>query len=635
MALSYAGVYLPLQTPDLERYLAQVNPRDLYRQFNAWNFESTDLTYLPTPVLPEQPPIRPGVLHWPTGACRPAWFHAVVGSDVLAQLRAACGDPRTPQNLVMSDGRNGKTITASMYMLPPIPLTQFGLIGDPFGSTPVAPQQDGWLITLTDQRFYWHWRRGVVSDTASWTSLFANIGSVLGASVSVDTVDSAYLTPSAKWKSNYQPAATILDAAAAQVGQVVVVSLAGAVRTVNWETAKTASDNYLFDPDSAPVISGGVLSDDDIDAYVPASVDVVFGGSPDYSPPPSSVYVVNKTLASLSVPGYGGATGVAGPAALVYADLVKTTTPDNTAQVDAYAAAAATDWYGWRLPDMDLVWPGIEPWVPTGFEDYAEWTYQRRDGQPFASTQIRLGPFSDFPSGGIPNPPAVEYRDKCIAGSLWRQKSTDGGYTWTDEINFETPCNVQPVSGSGTSGGSGSGSSASLQTIDVLCVGGILYVIRGRAVISLSNGQLSVSFSDLVWDTQGCCDCPAGSSGSPSTVTVACCPDPIPTTLTAVVSGGTGLDGTYSMTYVGSNTWAFTTQTGPFGTCPQDNPGVTALAVRCEEDGVTWSLFVDNLASGPFSPDVGFQCSPFNMTWSGITFTDCGGAVGATVTVTA
>lgn len=514
MTLSYAGIGLPLSTPQLEDWLEAVAPRDFYEWANYWNFEGNDLAYLPTPVLPEPPPFKIGKLYWPTGATRPAWFHFVVDDVRLAQIRAAVGDPRTAKNLVMSDGRTGKTVTASMYMLPPIPLTQFGTPGAPFDSPPTGVARDGWLVTLTDQRFYWYWRRGAVGAPVSWTDLFTALGVILGVGITVDAVNSAYLTPSVKWKSYYQPANTVLDAAADQVGQVVVVALDGTVRTVNWETAKAASDAYLLSPTVDPVVSGGLLDLADVGAYVPASVDVVFGGSPTYTPPPQAPYVVNKTLASLAVTEYGAATGVAGTKGQVYADATKTTDPDNAAALAAYATAAAEDWYGWRLPDADLVFPGVEPWAVTGWEDVVEWTYQAREGQPFASTQVRRGVYSEVASGGIPPVTATEYRDKCISGSLWRQKSTDGGYTWTDEINFETPCNERAGSGSGSSGsGSGGASSATLQTIDVLCVGGILYVIRGQAVITLSNGQLSISFTNLVWDAQGCCDCPAGSSG--------------------------------------------------------------------------------------------------------------------------
>lgn len=395
--LSYAGITLPLATPELEEWLKRVHPQKTFIDWEGWNFDN-DTEGLPTPPLPQQPPFQLGVLHWPTGASCPAWFHAVVTTSILNLIRSAVGDlVMTPKPLVMYDGRSDKEITASMYLLPPRPLNQLG-----------HESSDLWLITLTDQRFYWPWKRGVISSQpASWSALYASLATILGISLSVETVNSSYGSPSRKWIGYYRPTPAILDAVATQVGQRIVVELDGTVKTVNWVTAKLASQNYIADNDSP--ISGGQLDYEDIARYVPESVDVLFASgnsttgqffaSSNCCSNISAPYVISKYLGilGLSASGYSDASGVADTNTVIFSDLVFDGT--NTTAAANYATQAAQDWYGWRLQNPDIVYPGIEPWVPSGWEDYIEWTMQKLEDQPFASTLVRREPWNDFPAG--------------------------------------------------------------------------------------------------------------------------------------------------------------------------------------------------------------------------------------------
>lgn len=365
---------------------------------------------LPTPSIPHPPKLEFGVLHWPTDASCPAFFHAVVERSRLDQIREVVSDPTTPQPLVMYDGRPGKTITASMYMLPARPLNQLGHTGS-----------DGWVLTLTDIRFFWYWRRGVIaSQPSSWASLFGSIGTILGTAIDVEAVDSDYGTPSPKWIGYYQAGGVLLDSAVKQVGQRAVVNLDGSVKTVSWGTAKAASHAYTDDADAE--VSGGELAIADIGRYVPASINVLFVDASS-APPSPAPHVITKSLVGLSVSGYGSASGISGFSEVFYADIPYSGT--NASVVDNYATQAAYDWYGWSATDLDIVYPGIEPWVPTGWEDTIEWTLQKRENQPFASTHIRRGPFLEVPSGnwyaGLTpeNPSQQASGADCAPGCGW------------------------------------------------------------------------------------------------------------------------------------------------------------------------------------------------------------------------
>lgn len=410
--MSFVGVALPIPTPQLQSWIDALIPQESFTGWSAWNFDGYDLQNLPTPPLPEEPPIRLGVLNWPTGASRPAFFYGVVNQSKLDEIRTALGDPSTfatsPQPLVMFDGRTGKTVTASMYFLPPRPLAQYSNTGD------------AWLVTLTDLRFYWPWKRGTIfTQPSSWDSLYATLAGFLGVTIDAEAVPAAYGVPSAKWIGAYRPTPAVLDAVAATVGQRVVVALDGTVKTVTWQTAQANSATLL---DGVTKQAGGTLVQEDINRYVPASVVTLFNdistGSPSATPFP-----ITSTLASLLIPDYTTATGVDGVVMTVFADTPYTgvmTTAVN------YATQAATDWYGWRCANVDISIPGIEPWVPTGWEDTTEWTFQLRDGdEPYADTRIRRGPYNDFTSGSWdtlggnpPSPTQPMVTDVCpVVGS--------------------------------------------------------------------------------------------------------------------------------------------------------------------------------------------------------------------------
>lgn len=385
MTLSFASVTLPLSTTELEQWLAQVQPLDGFTDTDLFQYHGFNLERLPTPSWPYPRSIRPGVLRWPTGAVNSAWFHAVVGRDQVDAIRSAVGNPQTPQPLVMSDGRSGKTITASMYLLPFRPLSQFG--------TTHPVYRDGYLLTLCDQRFFWWFKYGDINLRTSWNALLLEIAVNLGIDLQVDAIDPHYagLPPTEKWLGSHRPMATVLDAALAQVGQRLVCLLDGTVKTTKWVTAKAASDAQM---DGRHVIAGGFVDPLDLARSIPRTVGVFFasGGGGCCAPAP---YVVAK--GANFVPSLSGLELLADASGSVYGDAIFDGT--NAVALDKYAETAATDWYGWRTADVDVVFPGVEPWTPTGWEEYAEWTYQKREEQPYASTTVRRGEWDALPSG--------------------------------------------------------------------------------------------------------------------------------------------------------------------------------------------------------------------------------------------
>lgn len=675
--LSYAGITLPLATPKLERIVAELNPTRYFTEADFWNFDSPlHTTRVPTPPLPQLPEFALGRLHWPTGASRPAWFHQVVTTSILDSIRDVVGNPGSPQDLYISDGRTGHEVTASMYMLPARPL---GVLG--------SGASDTWLLTLTDQRFYWYFRRtSVTAAPVSWAGLYAAVGNALGVQVINEPVDASYGVPSDKWVGYYQPSPPLLDAIATQVGQRIVVGLDGVVRALNWETAQSESNTQVTN--GSRLIMGGTIPPQDIARYVPASVNVLFRDNASDTVP----HTVNVTLGSLAITDYGAYTGLAGFSQILYADTPYDGT--NTAVVNAYATAAAEDWYGWRLADADVAYPHIEPWAPTGWEDAVEWTTQLRERavwevendddpeqehQQFMSTVVRRGPWTDFTSGGTPETTPQTAPCGWVAGLASGDCLT---FSISDPVgacsSLETPQLLRLEYDTGTghwisttnfvsTGSLGTGSvefwkdqgEVRLTVVGeygilVDCDDGCLtYSLGGPLLCSGTHTPCSDWFQASV-----CCGCatyncvsfecvdPGDGTGTFSTladcqaacspVTTVCCPDnPIPSRLYVTFSGadagtcnqlnGLTLTLDYTGTVAGVTHWAQNCISDSLVCpgCPTPYHNDYGIDLYCRTDGV----WVINLTSGdgsisPCHPGPVWNC-PLSVTATGADSMTC------------
>lgn len=595
--LSYSGVTIPLLPPSYtDGWLRAVHDPYDFLDLTPWNFDQPAAPALPSPSIPTPPQFEFNKLHWPTGASRPAWFHCVVTADRLASIKSAVGSYSAPADLVFFDGRVGKTITARMRMLPERPLNV--TLGN--------SASQAWILTLTDERFFWYYRRGEVTTPSSWANLYSQLATLLGVSISVETVDPAYGTPSAKWVRNYSNSNVLLDGVAAQVGQRVVVGLDGSVRVVNWESAKAASDAYYA---AGPtVVSGGLTSESDTARTVPSKVRTVFGrsnsGVLDTTP-----YVVENTLASLAVAGYGAATGVPDTYETVFADLAYT--GSNAAACAAYAVAAAIDYYGWLLNNPDIAYPGTEPWTPTGWEDRVEWTMRLvGNDEPFAETTVRRGSFLGFTGGDYSAGLAPPIPCEWIPGGC----GSGGG-------------------GSGSGSGSGSGGcGVTVTPVEFTCSNGVRTATVNEIAVGVVDGQLvaEVCGSEVV--DLGACS-PLNPDGTTLPIVVKVCPvfttlnyldhDSLPQTMDVVtgitverrlvtvpVAGPVGC--VIDMTDCCSGSGSGSGSGG--GQCTQDCDQCTEMSAVWELSGVsdsTVQLFHDD------TPDDGNYCSftSLDLTW--------------------
>jgi hypothetical protein len=411
--IDYAGVGLAVPTPDLQDFLDRWWDSTRPGDANAspkWDIEG--IGHLPTPNPPPVKSDRPvlGRLTWPVGASRWATFHHLVTQAQLAAIRTAIGSTAAAKPLTISDGTN--LIAPDLWMLPARPVCRRG-------------SDELFLLALVDERYFW-WQEGDQSPNtttyASWSALYSDLFAKVGVgSPTLETVASAYSTPTDRWAVGPKPIPLLLDAAAELIGQRVVRRLDGTVATVGATAGLSALDSQytLRDKDR---VSGGKLDAVDIGKAVPASVAVLFYGSP---PVISTV-----TLGSLSLSGYAGGTGVSGRTGQFWADMAGTA---SSGLRSALATQAATDLYTWGLCSVEATYRGVVPWVLSGGEDAVEIECIYDGAEPRILTRVHRPPLVELGAvgaNGVPGSGSTIYVPRLarITGS---NGGTPPAYSWT------------------------------------------------------------------------------------------------------------------------------------------------------------------------------------------------------------
>lgn len=459
--MSYNGIDLPIVTPEFSAWIAANIPPGHVFEFDTY-YDSNATACLPVPPAFEPPPIRAGVLHWPTGASRWATFHTVMTGPQLAELRLSLGATTAyPEAaLVIDDGVD--SVTAMMAMLPPRPLSGYSPYASdaydsasPYNSTDEAygENNDLWLVTLVDDRYFWWFIQDTETiGTTSWETVFTAILGGLGLSTGGAAVlGLGYPKPGKRWAVRSLPLPLLLDAAATAVGcRVTRDMLSGVVSIQSWRSARSQSRTLyarqfdsgtleLGDSDFARV-AGGAYVGQDLRRTVPASVTITPN---DDGSDPSTV-----TLASLAavLPYFNGLTGRPGESVMIRTDNGETLT-------DAMKAQIASDWYGWQLADVDLTLAGISPWDACAWQEAVSW--EHRGGK--AVTRITRPSFPLGAARGLCRSPGgfwVALVEKTMAGSCpkysFRRATDNGNLTWTldgtiEENAWEVNCVDLPV----------------------------------------------------------------------------------------------------------------------------------------------------------------------------------------------
>lgn len=320
----------------------------------------------PIPQWPARPKIRLNQIYWPTGASRwaEAYFLAsTTNKDAIVE--AAHGSTHTALELkaIHDIGDTNYTFQADMYLLPPRPISCYGIDDSP------RTMEQVWLIPLVDERYFWKHKRfteTVLSDT-EWSELIEWLATDLGIEIDADDADSAYLYPDPESFLTYENAAMALDAVAFSLGMRFIREPDGDCKIVNWDTTE---DTYA---DNAEGVWWQIAGDQLTPMPLPDKVEVAFQKIRHYRPCDNQRYVAESDSSDIPDSMTEQAT-IAGSQCIYSTLLADFTddgeTPDNDSEVTALVSQVAEDYYLSQRRAYDITFAGAKPWTPCGYDDH-------------------------------------------------------------------------------------------------------------------------------------------------------------------------------------------------------------------------------------------------------------------------
>ena len=213
--------------------------------------------------------LKIGNLFWPTGASRFGVYHGVIDNDTVDAWRADCLDQvdgfvsRTPGLFQMND-KVHSPILATMYMMPPVPLS--------FYSPPDIDDVPLYLVTLVDERFFWWYHSSsnlIDTPKDDWDALFEYFRTTLGISSarwSFMGASKDYFFPGDFLaQAAHIPLPILMDAAAYSIGQRFTLDFnppigSGKIQILRFKDSKANRDDETNGLANKNAISGGKIS---------------------------------------------------------------------------------------------------------------------------------------------------------------------------------------------------------------------------------------------------------------------------------------------------------------------------------------------------------------------------------------
>lgn len=304
------------------------------------------------PNWPSVPPLNINQLYWPIGATRWARGYFLIDNTTKTALSqdfaSTAGMTLKLNNVEFKD----------IYALQPIPVNALGLSD--------TKSNQLFILPLVDKRYFWQFRNVSLTITPSspttWNDLYGDIGTALGVTISYATVNSNYDEPDeVELTRNYENAGQLLDIIAGSVGQRVICSTDGTVKTENPSDAKTALDSR---DNLYPRIAGQKFER----ANIVDTIDVCFRKCDDEVPyDDGELYVVTKN------DGGSNSDNRHTVHTTMWADYVSAALQDSST-LDALAGQIADDFFDWQEHGTNDVFVGIVDPKLNGFDDCAIFT---------------------------------------------------------------------------------------------------------------------------------------------------------------------------------------------------------------------------------------------------------------------
>lgn len=514
--ISLAGHYISPLVSKVADFIGQyLSPRDVL-QFDptAWNH---NLYHLAPSGSIQPPPISIGTLSWPTGASRFVTCYLLASDNDMEVLRPLLftEDGPQPVTLIMNDATTTRSstetvgtpdptdnqITTTVYALPARPLQR------------ITGENGLWLLTLVDIRYFW-WFRGadIVVDVGvdTYNTLISQIALALGVTITADTVNSNYGTPSNRFTNRRCPLPLLLDAVCFYSGLRISRGLDGTIyaNTYNSDLSRSQSntDSIGFESGDWKPLAGGEFDDGDITQSVPDTVQVISGRTDDgvYSQAP---YVTDTTLVSIGLAAYSGVTGFDGKKVLT-GDLVATyvsASLTNALAIDDYVEQLSKDWYLWQLGAQDRSFSKIVPWDPTALDGTVVWEHLSSDSK----TRVMRDTFNQMDWG------------------RFRRSSLEGERSWIYDTAESGTTGVTVVTKICTVTGVLSQDEGGIVSLDGTPIG----VSGVSVIVSTVEQQNTLTFPVPAIVGETFCNDTSSNECCPDPITTACCTVPVPASL--------------------------------------------------------------------------------------------------------
>ena len=362
--ISYAGVPLPLVTPDLEAWLGSYLDANRIEWFNTLDANTHELNCSTRTRERSQPSCKLSTLIWPTDLSR---FSTALYIATTAQLKQILTTVDASKPRAAALLKIGSSISVPMSLLEPVqitgapvnPVTLAGAVANSVQAVGPQSATDGlWLLPLVDSRYYLI--SGVTYSEptqTTWQTWLEAVHSSCGITCTVHAVSSEFLIPGQLYyPQGNTPGITMLaDSAATTIGRRYVRQLTGAFELQRYS--------------------------DGLTKYAPVNGFKVIAGGRQISNPMVLPYLYTfrwhesgststdiSTIAAAQWPSnayWAGSRTV----------TMRCTKPtDQDAAALAFAKAWGVQHSSWRFLRNDCTYAGAVPYVLTGGDDRVEIT---------------------------------------------------------------------------------------------------------------------------------------------------------------------------------------------------------------------------------------------------------------------
>ncbi len=333
-------------------------------------------------------------LYYPCTASQWAEGYFLLDAAGYQQYLQSIGSPGSsgPQPFVATvddptTGQPASTFKTNLYALPPRPIC--------------GTSQPAYILPLVDERYFWSLNGVDLTLPSSysqwtWSQLYTTIATALQITLTNDAISSNYLNPCEDCALDEQGgiAPILLDAVAANVGQVIVRNYDSTYKAMSAQTSNTTVyQNYQKQLQSGGQIAGDLFFDFDQDgnltpdntlnALLPSKVIVYFPkviGGAYLNPRCARVpfpqtqgdmipYTVNlnvqPTYQEAGIIG-NGQTKVFYETCPAVLNAANQQTPNNNATLGNLSGQIALDYWDWLWSGFDMTFGGSVPWTPEG-----------------------------------------------------------------------------------------------------------------------------------------------------------------------------------------------------------------------------------------------------------------------------